>query len=295
VLRSGRLTGQVLAAFSRSFYIIGPKGQILWVAQPPAVLHRRIILAPFEPLAVKERAGVQVSAGQLMIEGLRPIAFSQAATWIAEPIKRSQITPLKALTSSLDERLAWISELPGRRGLGHDIGSLIESQPTIPAHEMDGRDGVFWEAAKGMLEQVVQASREGNVPEVLRAGTGLLGLGLGLTPSGDDYMGGLLFTAHHLAKAYPGSIPYQPEALHHFLALSRSATNLISRAILSDLVHGHGPEPLHELVSAVIRGDIRSEVEASARRLAQIGHSSGWDMLAGAATGFLLLTKHEKS
>jgi hypothetical protein len=292
-LKSNGFMGQVLSTFSRSFYILGPRGQILWVALPASTLHRRALLARFEPRAVRAHARVEVRSGLLTVEGITSIAFSRTAIWTPEPIKRSQITPIKALPASLHERLVWISELPGRRGLGHAIGLLMESRPVLPLHEMEARDRAFWEAAKGALIRVVQASREDNFPKVLHEGARLLGFGLGLTPSGDDYIGSLLFAAHHLAKAYPGDLINNPEEIRALLALSRSATNRISRAIFADLVHGHGPQPLHELLSAVLRGESRARVELSAKRLTQIGHSSGWDMLAGAATGLLLLSKRE--
>ena len=118
----------------------------------------------------------------------------------------------------------------------------------------------------------------------------MVGLGPGLTPSGDDFLGGLLFAAHFLHCAYPTTFPRAEADRSGLLDWARTRTHPISYAIFSDLVMGHGPEPLHELVDTLLRGgeDPFQAVNAAVR-LAKIGHSSGWDMLAGFLTGMLMV------
>lgn len=286
--------GQVLAACSDAFYILGSSGQVVWVAQPSSVLHRRAILARFEPRAVREHARVEVSGGRLILAGIPPILLSEARRWIAEPIKRSHITPIENLSHSIRDQMAWIADLPDRRGLGHAAGLVLGSGSHLPLDGMDPCDQVLWKAARAPVEDVLRASRDGELADAVRAGISLLGLGPGLTPSGDDFMGALLFVARQLSVAYPDRLANGQEATQDFLASSRSATNQISRTLLKDLVHGHGPKPLHDLVSAILLGGSRSRIESSARRLTQIGHSSGWDMLAGVLTGLMLLQKQDE-
>jgi hypothetical protein len=115
-----------------------------------------------------------------------------------------------------------------------------------------------------------------------------VGLGPGLTPSGDDFLGGLLFSAHYLGVAYPTLFEQNDNLLRGFLKEARRLTNRISHTILSDLAHGHGPAPLHDLITLLVQGGTRESVSARAKQLIQIGHTSGCDMLAGALTGLLL-------
>jgi hypothetical protein len=51
---------------------------------------------------------------------------------------------------------------------------------------------------------------------------------------------------------------------------------------------GLGPEPLHDLVTSLLRGADVNRLMGEVARLIGIGHSSGWDILAGALTGTLL-------
>jgi Protein of unknown function (DUF2877) len=61
-------------------------------------------------------------------------------------------------------------------------------------------------------------------------------------------------------------------------------SNEISAALFADLVTGESFASLASLARALCVGD-RDAALASARALAPIGHSSGWDMLAGVMLG----------
>ena len=108
----------------------------------------------------------------------------------------------------------------------------------------------------------------------------LLGLGAGLTPSGDDLVGGALFAKRLLNRKEPRWTKLRKD-------LSReigSRTHLVSAALFSDLAAGRSFAPLHEMASALSAGADEDALSA-ARALVAIGHSSGWDMLAGFLIG----------
>lgn len=100
----------------------------------------------------------------------------------------------------------------------------------------------------------------------------LVGLGPGLTPSGDDYLGGAIIALQALG------LPKVSAALFTCLDLSR--TNRISAAHLSAAFEGAGAAPLHDALDDVLCG----RTETTLKRLVGlglIGHSSGWDAFAG--------------
>jgi Protein of unknown function (DUF2877) len=106
----------------------------------------------------------------------------------------------------------------------------------------------------------------------------LLGLGHGLTPSGDDFLGALLFTLRHApVRVWQAQMP----GLHTRLAAAAAqATNPISAALLQDLMAGSGYRALHELLDA-LNQDPAKPVAAAVHTLLAVGASSGADMLAG--------------
>ena len=104
---------------------------------------------------------------------------------------------------------------------------------------------------------------------------GLIGLGPGLTPSGDDFLVGALALldcvgerdAHAaLARAVIAALP--------------GSTSPLSACFLRAAAAAHVGETLHRAVSSVIAGDAGAAIAA----VETIGHSSGWDMMAGITT-----------
>ena len=103
----------------------------------------------------------------------------------------------------------------------------------------------------------------------------LVGLGPGLTPSGDDYLGGIMLALHGLDR---------PEAVGRLatlcLPLAASASNAISRAHLAAAAEGEGGAALHSLLNDMLRGDC-ARLGARLAEVGRIGQVSGWDGLAG--------------
>jgi hypothetical protein len=105
----------------------------------------------------------------------------------------------------------------------------------------------------------------------------LIGLGPGLTPSGDDALAGAMIALHTFSQA----------ALAARLAawaLPRAAagTGKISCAHLAAAAEGEGAGALHDVLAALSSPDAAS-LATCLDDVARIGHCSGWDALAGSA------------
>jgi hypothetical protein len=104
---------------------------------------------------------------------------------------------------------------------------------------------------------------------------GLIGLGPGLTPSGDDFLVGALATLDAI-----GADDEHAALARAVIAAAPGATSALSACFLRAAAAGHVGENLHRAVASMITGDVDAAVAA----VAHVGHSSGWDMLAGIAT-----------
>lgn len=105
----------------------------------------------------------------------------------------------------------------------------------------------------------------------------LIGLGPGLTPSGDDYLGGVLLGLLFLEQKE------KADALWRWLAPQLvERTSALSAAHLAAASAGKGNPVLLGCIDALLAGNPELELQLTA--LAAVGHSSGWDSLAGAAS-----------
>ncbi|MCA3261437.1 MAG: DUF2877 domain-containing protein [Telmatospirillum sp.] len=143
-----------------------------------------------------------------------------------------------------------IAELPRDKGL------------LVPA------DGDPFRAAAQAPLAALANWQGGPVPPILE---NLLGLGPGLTPAGDDALGGAA-----LALRAVGRTP-DADALRAFLhGRMPTATSAISAAHLSAALDGAGAQALHKILADIVQGQTPDLGPLDA-----IGHSSGFDALAG--------------
>ena len=110
---------------------------------------------------------------------------------------------------------------------------------------------------------------------------GLIGLGPGLTPSGDDFLSGALATLDALGEHRAHA------TLARTVEENLSSTSALSAALLLAAAGRHVGEHLHRMVSSVLTGDVDTVLAIAG----SVGDSSGWDMLAG-ITSMLAQSAH---
>lgn len=132
------------------------------------------------------------------------------------------------------------------------------------------------------VEALALACAADDADAACRAALPLLGLGPGLTPSGDDLVGAAFFARRALARSAGGAVRWS-RAGERLAQTHAAQSHPIAAALFRDLVTGGTYAPLHRLAAA-IACDCDTPTEA-ARELIAIGHSSGWDMLAGFLVG----------
>ena len=155
------------------------------------------------------------------------------------------------------------------REIGEPRGLAVLLEDRLPPFPLS--------AADAPVRALAQAAGDDDPGSALGPAHALLGLGPGLTPSGDDVVGGLLFARRMLADA-PA---WEPVAASLALA-AHTRTHAISAALLADLAAGHGHAALHRVARALANG---ADPLPAARELAGLGHASGWEMLAGLLIG----------
>jgi hypothetical protein len=119
--------------------------------------------------------------------------------------------------------------------------------------------------------------RDGFIPAPPSEAAVLVGLGPGLTPSGDDFVGGALIALRYLSRNAVAD-----RLADWALALAMTRTGSISRAHLTCAAEGAGAGALHALLAVVCAAD-GDRIARHLPAIDAVGHCSGWDALAGAA------------
>ena len=140
-------------------------------------------------------------------------------------------------------------------------------------------------AAYTVLAPLCAARQAFTVSTLLTMVQALVGLGEGLTPSGDDFLVGLLAVLHVI-----GFLSCSADASVHaqFCQYVHLGTTRLSGEFLRCAFAGHFAEPLVMLVRALWAPDAGTW-PAHAATLAAVGHSSGVDAMVGIVLGSRLL------
>ena len=272
-----RGNGRVAAVFERSFYIHSVDG-VACIGNASLLSCPLNIVTDARHDTVWRVSGLNVGERWQIVDstiylgnGLR-IRFGGARTWrparASRGLHRRQLKPALATLRRLAK-----TRVPDD-GLGVIALSGMHSSSKRPLLAM-AREPVDrlrdWLAAA--------ARRHSEAPtESLQPLCRLIGLGPGLTPSGDDFLAGVMIALHAFGREDISQRLWdviRPSALE--------AGNIISFAHLSAASEGAGIAPIHYLICALQTGD-GSEIGKHLNDIDKIGHTSGWDALAGVLT-----------
>jgi len=276
-------SGKLAAIFDRCFYL-EHDGELICIGSPaigPGPLNALVEEElNFNNLTIRLAEGRAVTWNRMKMNvgGLR-IDFKDAVKWKAPtPCSSADIC---AISKSAHSFIANSSEQLPRQGLAPLVfPSLLPDQGRLFAPRVAHSDGVVRQSVRpwiAMLEHwlYLELRRIPSSIDVEEPIGNLLGLGPGLTPSGDDFIGGLL-VALKLLKCDQ----VQQKLARIVLNKARTKTTDLSAAHLEAAAQGEAIEAFHLLMNDILLGEVTRH-SIHLQDISRIGHSSGWDMAAG--------------
>ena len=246
-LLARRPAGEIVAAFERSAYLDLGIGMVCLGA--PGLAEGPLMVPCPKPSTLRT--------------GMRYVPeYADATVW-RPPVARGWTM------ETLESGLGSVTVHTGSNGSFHGLGGFAISKP------VEGRLAAVACDPIGQLSRWLEQRFAGKISPGPGKINDLIGLGPGLTPSGDDYLGGTMVAAHALGR------PDIAESL--FAALDLSRTNRISAAHLAAAREGAASAPLHDLLNGVLCGRAAT-LPSRLAGLGRMGQSSGWDAFAGCCT-----------
>ena len=273
-------TWRVFAVFRRSFYCRSTRDALILVGP------ESLGVGPLHVLwrGADEVEGPRPAEGtrvEIDLHGTRTRATEPLTLGLRDAREWRPPAPPSWRTSSLRRGLAWMGRAADRapaEGLGGMVAPIVSGTSDSNATERSSLQRVAGPAVaalSGWLRAVLAREPTAAIPP--DAIGNLIGLGPGLTPSGDDVLAGTLLALHGFARA---------DAADHLATWLRprleGRTGLVSRAHLACAAAGEGAAVLHDALTALASGDAEALATATTA-VDTLGHSSGWDALVGIA------------
>ena len=216
---------------------------------------------------IRRGMSVVAAVGGLSIsEAAVTIQTSSARVWSAALPAPSRLTAERPATADLVRSIDVARGVAGARAPSAGLGPLLAGGME-PADPLVG-------VARDRIERQRWAFDAGDLASIIGEAVELVGLGPGLTPSGDDYLVGLLAglesTGHRAHPALATAVAYAAPA----------RTTAIGASVLGHAARGAFAERLHDVLAAI--GDGRDDdIDRAIGRAMAYGASSGADTLVG--------------
>jgi hypothetical protein len=232
------------------------------VALPGTLFRARVEHAYRAALYVRDDA-----SGRRAIVAIEDVGGQPGAILVGDQ------TDLRGLRGSviidLSTAVAWSPRLPAAAHIRSSRGLPLRDDALVgPSADP------FAIAANGHIARVGSALIAGEAEAAEAASVALIGLGVGLTPSGDDFLVGLLAGLEACGDAVRSPLAR---------AIAREAprrTTAIGAALLEHACRGEFSQRLHDVLIAIVAFD-RAGIAAAIARAMAYGATSGADTLRG--------------
>jgi hypothetical protein len=277
--------GSVLAAFSRAIYLQSEAGELFWITALDEPMHRRCAQMSSPLPVLSSGSQYHVDGQSLIIDRVILCDLGQASEWsepCADPVvDAASLWPrIHNFFTDLDYTQA--------RGFGTFIPSILSIYQGAPGDLLPELTDPILIYARPLVMDMAHACLECQPSFIYQHADTFIGLGMGLTPSGDDFLGGALFALKSIYLSVP-DIDFTDDK--PCLEANRSRTNRISFTLLNDLADGHAIAPLHHIINGLITGEASDRIFPFISRLTRVGHSTGWDLLTGLLAGLLMTNR----
>jgi hypothetical protein len=260
--RRGAPGGRVHSVFARAINVETRPGALWTLAcralgdGPGALV---VDAAEFQPFGVARGDGVRVHGIALMVGERLSIALDGVRPWECVLPRWPD-----------DDSHVAVNLARAKRELEAHLAADKDEQTPLAAHASA--------RLAGRVDALAAALRENDVDAFAERAANIIGLGPGLTPSGDDVLVGLLAALH---------VPGRPcEAMRGIgRRIARDAaggTNAVSAAALREAARGRVREPIVVLLRALLHEGPDAVSRALAAVL-EIGAASGADIATGVA------------
>jgi hypothetical protein len=296
-LRGAKKTARVHSVFDRGFYIKIGRNLISVIKNEDFISPTSIVISAlydrgFRSLGIEEGTKIGVNGDNMVFEDKAlTIRLGKSANWFSPPVpKQSALLDLIKVSLNLRILRDVIYTCPSREGL----------VPLLENVELYGPTQLFLKPQRPALSEKARPSIEtlmwglfsGDQNMVITRALEILGLGPGLTPSGDDFLAGLILSLTVGGKVLRGSnkseLGFYRKVSANICKLAKEKTTIYTQTLLSQARSGEGPKAVVELIHALLTKD-PNQVATSAKTVISMGETSGADIAIGIYYGIRFL------
>jgi hypothetical protein len=184
--------------------------------------------------------------------------------------------PSFPFSSNLDALLAMVKDLLASEGRDGGLKHFFQTSKIDPS--------VFSVALRQRADALLTALRHQQIPMIQASGLALLGLGYGLTPSGDDFLASLITIFHLPGGPFPN---LYRDIGRYWAKAAIGSTTSVGAFLVHTAAEGRARAPICSFITALAAGDL-DRIKQTARETLTFGSMSGTDWMVGMIAGLEL-------
>jgi len=276
--------GEVHSVFERTFNILFGD-ELVGIARSDITRSPINLVTDIQPNESMSSLGIdkgmQVKVNdRLLIDEVLEISLKDATIW--RPRNRVDGHPnFEHVKKNLKILEKFVAKNCRRGGLGQLLSHVDE----IAIGKISSTSN-FNDIAKAVLPSLVdlfKAIRSEGIDDVKKISRNLIGLGPGLSPSGDDVLIGLMISLWWSTNSLGGDIG-RAKKINEAIIIHTNKTTLLSQQLLRHAARGETNEAVEILLDGIFMGE-PEDIGVRAQRVLNIGETSGTDMMAGILLG----------
>jgi hypothetical protein len=274
-------SGQVFGVTSRGIFIRTEAGGLVFLSfetfRGPLTINLAEPFTPFQALQNGEHVFTGENRLQIPAAGIQVLAAPEVI-WHIPPPDLLEAAPLR---QRLERCTRLATRLVGEKG-NAGFSPILCNLLSLPENSKGSQIEPALQPLLPLVQRLPAALQKSDLPSVVEILVAFLGCGRGLTPSGDDFVMGLLLMLNRWPRS--GWKDTRLEDLNaRLIASARQRTTSLSAALLACATRSEADERLMAAVDFICSG--HGDEASQAEGLAGWGASSGLDALAGMAAG----------
>ncbi|HEY7349627.1 MAG TPA: DUF2877 domain-containing protein [Ktedonobacterales bacterium] len=209
------------------------------------------------------------------------------------------LEPATCPPARLKRNLAHLTTLVAEKAPGDGLAALVDlpvpaaARASLPDAAAAADGSFLLHTARPATERLLEGAIRQQIQLVRQSASTLIGLGPGLTPSGDDLLIGFMAATILLSEPLALSSEFYQRLHAELLTIARGRTNKLSITWMEYAQKGEVAEHLGRLFQALVSDDLQL-LEEGAMAVLQSGATSGADLLTGMILGSRCLLEQRR-
>lgn len=299
VIQKNQLRGQVHSVFDNSFNVIDENAQLITFLSPNKPMSPNSIKIEekisFLDLPIKQGQRLTFFKDFVLNEDSKTVIYyDKASLWDKSPILLTDANLLRESMENVFRKLNSMGTFILREGKKHGIVPLLKTlEGRIKGVELFINDNIVLTKKEEFIQErflsFIDSYINEDIEEISLRASKIVGYGIGLTPSMDDFLSGIMISRIYLSSYLNQDIEKAYEINKAIIKHILNKTTLVSQEMMIHSSRGEVNEDLRNLMISLLTNRYADSFYECLKKVSSFGETSGTDMISGIYIGSHIL------